>query len=133
MKPRYTLLAVDDDEDTLQLIAVMLRDSPFTMIAARSGNEALLTARNTPVDIVLLDIIMPDLSGITVCGHLRASPVLRQIPVVVLTARDDYATRRSAMRAGATDLLTKPVTREELLSKLLGVLAEHEAGASWNA
>ena len=79
---------------------------------------------------MLLDIMMPDMSGVTVCGHLRANPRLSQVPIVMLTALDDYATRRKAMKAGATDLLTKPVSKDELLAKLNGVIAEHRTGST---
>jgi DNA-binding response OmpR family regulator len=135
MKQHYALLVVDNEEGILQLVGTMLRNSPFKVIPVRSGREALLTATNMPIDIVLLDILMPDLSGVTVCGHMRATPHLQGIPIVMLTALDDYATRRNAVRAGATDLLTKPVSKEELLSKLTGVIAEYEANVSphWDA
>lgn len=127
METKYTVLVVDDEEEALQLVKVMLRNSPFQMTMARNGEEALTTAQSTHIDVVLLDIMMPDMSGVTVCGHLRATPHLRKIPIVMLTALDDYATRRKAIQAGATDLLTKPVAREELLAKLEGVMAEYEA------
>ncbi len=127
MPKQYTILVVDDENEALQLVEIMLNNSPFTIKTARTGEEALATAQSTPVDVVLLDIMMPDMSGVTVCGHLRATPQLRDIPIVMLTALDDYATRRKAIQAGATDLLTKPVAREELLAKLNGVIAEYEA------
>lgn len=129
MKKEYTVLVVDDEEEALKLVGVMLRNSPFKITTARNGEEALTTAQSTDVDIILLDIMMPDMSGITVCGHLRTAPHLRSIPIVMLTALDDYATRRKAIEAGATDLLTKPVAREELIAKLEGVIAEYEANA----
>jgi DNA-binding response OmpR family regulator len=128
----YTVLVVDDEAEALKMVGLMLRNSPFDVITATNGEDALAKAQSSSVDIVLLDIMMPDISGVTVCGHLRATPQLRSVPIVMLTALDDYATRRKAMQAGATDLLTKPVAREELLSKLNGVLAEHHASsASW--
>lgn len=127
MSKQYTILVVDDENEALQLVEIMLNNSPFTIRTAKTGEEALATAQSTPVDVVLLDIMMPDMSGVTVCGHLRATPHLRNIPIVMLTALDDYATRRKAIQAGATDLLTKPVAREELLAKLNGVIAEYEA------
>ncbi len=115
------------------MVGLMLRDSNFDIITAKNGEEALTKAQSRSVDVVLLDIMMPDISGVTVCGHLRANPRLRQVPIVMLTALDDYATRRKAMQAGATDLLTKPVAKEELLAKLRGVIAENRTGspASW--
>ncbi len=126
---RYTVLVVDDEAEALSMVELMLRSSPFKIITAQNGEEALIKAQSTPIDIVLLDIMMPDISGITVCGHLRATPALRHVPVVMLTALDDYGTRRKAIQAGANDLLTKPVAREELLAKLNGVMAEYNAHA----
>ncbi len=133
MEDRYTLLVVDDEVEALRMVGLMLRDSNFDIVTARNGEEALTKAQSRNVDVVLLDIMMPDISGVTVCGHLRANPSLRQVPIVMLTALDDYATRRKAMQAGATDLLTKPVAKEELLAKLHGVIAENRTGstASW--
>lgn len=130
---RYTLLAVDDEIAALKLVEMMLRDSPFEVITAQTGEEALAQAQSHPIDIVLLDIMMPDISGVTICGYLRTNPRLSNVPIVMLTALDDYATRRKAMQAGATDLITKPVAKEELLAKLNGVMAEHYAGtrATW--
>jgi DNA-binding response OmpR family regulator len=124
----YTLLVVDDDIEALEMVRIMLRSTSFSIITANNGEEALAKAQSREVDIVLLDIMMPDISGVTVCGHLRANPRMSKVPIVMLTALDDYATRRKAMQAGATDLITKPVTREELLAKLNGVIAEHYAG-----
>lgn len=127
MQKEYTVLVVDDESEALKLVEIMLNNSPFRIITAQTGEEALATAQSTQIDVVLLDVMMPDMSGVTVCGHLRATPQVRNIPIVMLTALDDYATRRKATQAGATDLLTKPVAREELLAKLNGVIAEYEA------
>lgn len=133
MEEKYTLLVVDDEVEALRMVGMMLKNSPFDVITAMNGEEALAKAQSREVDIVLLDIMMPDISGVTVCGHLRANPHLNHVPIVMLTALDDYATRRKAMQAGATDLLTKPVAKEELLAKLNGVIAESRSGstATW--
>lgn len=126
----FKLLVVDDEASVLTMVRLLLRGTDFDIIGASSGEEALTLAQAHDIDMVLLDIMMPDMSGVTVCGHLRANPQLRRIPIVMLTALDDYATRREATQAGATDLITKPVTREELVAKLNGVLAESYAGSS---
>ncbi len=125
----YTLLVVDDETEALDMVRLMLRNTPFEIVTASNGEEALAKAQSHDINIVLLDIMMPDISGVTVCGYLRANPRMSKVPIVMLTALDDYATRRKAMQAGATDLITKPVAREELLSKLNGVMAEHHAGS----
>ena len=126
---RYNLLVVDDEVDALTMVKLLLHNSPFDIITADNGEEALAKVQSQPVDLVLLDIMMPDISGVTVCGHLRADPRLSRVPIVMLTALDDYATRRKAMAAGATDLITNPVARQELLAKLNGVVAEHLSGS----
>ncbi len=128
-RKRYNLLVVDDEEDALTMVRHMLRGTPFNIIMATNGQDALAKAQREDIDIVLLDIMMPDISGMAVCGHLRADPRLQSVPIVMLTALDDYATRREAMQAGATDLITKPVTKDELLAKLNGILAEYHAGS----
>jgi DNA-binding response OmpR family regulator len=126
---RYNVLVVDDEENMLKMLEVLLRGTHFDAIMVTSGEDALAEAQHNDVDVVLLDIMMPDMSGITVCGHLRANPRLSNVPIVMLTALDDYATRREAMQAGATDLMTKPISKQELIAKLEGVLAEHHAGS----
>ncbi|GAB4571350.1 MAG: hypothetical protein Kow0077_07830 [Anaerolineae bacterium] len=132
MEKEYTVLIVDDEPEALDMVRLMLKNSPFRPIVAHSGEEALQIARSNPIDVVLLDIMMPDMSGVTVCGYLRTAPQLRTIPIVMLTALDDYSTRRKAIQAGATDLVTKPVSREELLAKLNGVMSEYEITANPN-
>lgn len=128
-KNRYTLLAVDDEVDILEMVQALLLRSPFDVITATGGEEALSQVNSQNVDVILLDIMMPDISGITVCGQLRASATLSNVPIVMLTALDDYPTRRRAMQSGADDLLTKPVSKAELVAKLLGVMAERETGS----
>ncbi len=70
----YTVLVVDDEAEALNMVGLMLRNSPFDVITATNGEDALAKAQSSSVDIVLLDIMMPDISGVTVCGHLRATP-----------------------------------------------------------
>lgn len=125
---RYTLLVVDDDVSILEMIQAMLRGTPFRVVTASSGSQALSEADSGQPDIVLLDIMIPDVSGIAICGQLRSNTRYSQLPIVMLTALNDYPTRRQAMQAGADDLLTKPVGKNELLSKLMGVIAERGAG-----
>ncbi|MBN1966391.1 MAG: response regulator [Anaerolineae bacterium] len=128
-KRRYTVLVVDDEDDALMMVELLLRDSQFDVIKAVNGEEALAIAQSQEADIVLLDIMMPDISGVTVCGYLRANPRTSNVPIVMLTALDDYATRRKAMDAGANDLITKPVFKDELVTKLSSIIAEHNSSS----
>ncbi len=123
---RYTLLAVDDQEAVLRTIEVMVRDSPFALVTAKSAREALARAAEQPPDIMLLDILMPDISGIALVVQMRSDPALKDVPVVMLTAANDYALRRRAEAVGADDILLKPIGKKHLINKLLEVLARQE-------
>ena len=99
---RYQLLAVDDQVGILQMIKTILRGSPFDVVTALNGEEALAQAVDHDIDVVLLDIMMPDVSGIMICGQLRAIPALADVPIAILTAVNDYALHQRAKEVGNT-------------------------------
>jgi len=115
------LLAVDDTASMLELLAMMARRAGYTdIVAAASGADALDAIREAdPVfDCLLLDISMPEMDGIELCGLVRGMPAYRETPIIMLTAmtEKDYVER--AFRAGATDYLTKPFEMVELHERL---------------
>jgi class 3 adenylate cyclase/CheY-like chemotaxis protein len=112
------LLVVDDDESVLLLMRHYLESVGYQVQCSSRGLEALKLARSGKPDVLLLDVEIPDLSGIEVCRILKADPETLTIPVLMVTSRDSKDDRIDAYEAGADDYLTKPVSREELLARV---------------
>ena len=112
-----TILIVDDDSRNLKLIEGMLYSTDCELIKATNGIDALSIVTKTNVDLVLLDIMMPEMDGYEVCRHLKGSEATRLIPVVLVTALDDTEAKIKGIEAGADDFLTKPPNRMELLAR----------------
>jgi len=120
------ILAVDDDADVPTLIRLLLKRYGIEVIEARSGAEALGFLAHDLPDLVILDVMMPEMDGYEVCRHIRADPRMAHLPVVMLTARTLLESRVEAFRAGADDYVTKPVHAAELVARLQAIL-EHSA------
>ena len=114
MKDR--ILVVDDDPDILQFVEMNLDMEGFDTHTAESGRVALEVARERPPDLILLDVMMPELDGLTVLRRLRSSPATSSIPVVLLTAKALAEDRVRGLDLGADDYITKPFDIEELFS-----------------
>ncbi|MGH7818381.1 MAG: response regulator [Candidatus Binatia bacterium] len=109
-----TILVVDDDPRAVDIICKLLSLQRFTTIAAGSGERCLEIARSKPVDVILLDVMMPGMDGIAVCEELVKDDRTRSIPVILLTGKDDHETRAAGMKLGVSEFLTKPVNKTEL-------------------
>lgn len=114
MTESLRILVVDDERDTLELIDLTLRTAGYEIHMANSGSESLEMLRNGTYDIVLLDIMMPDMSGFDVLRTVKAE-MAKPPPIVFLTAKSMPEDRSEGMSLGADDFLTKPVTRGSLL------------------
>jgi two-component system OmpR family response regulator len=110
------ILVVDDDADSRTIAARLLEREGYRTARAGSGDECLRITREQPVDLILLDVMMPGMDGFAVCNALREAG--RQIPVILLTAKDDLDTRREGMHLGVSEFLTKPINRLELLARV---------------
>ncbi len=113
-----SVLVVDDDGDAVEILCRMLGMQKLRTIPARSGAECLEIARAQPVDVILLDVNMPGMDGLTVCTELARDQRTRAIPVVLITARDDHETRLAGMKLGVSEFLTKPVNKSELVARV---------------
>lgn len=116
------ILVVDDDRDVAQSIELALRRRGFRVTLAYSGVEALKMLRRYCPDLMILDVLMPGMSGIDVCRRLRADANTADLPVIFLTARGQERDRIEGLRAGADDYLSKPFNLEELILRVNAVL-----------
>jgi CheY-like chemotaxis protein len=112
--PEKTVLIVEDEADAAELFAEMMRVSGFRVRKTSSSTPALSMMTEEKPDIVLLDIMMPDVSGLDILRQMRHDPALANIPVVVVSAKSMPADIRNGMEAGASTYLTKPVGFLEL-------------------
>ena len=117
------ILAVDDEVDILQLIEMTLISDGFEVITASNGIEALEKARIHMPDLILLDLMMPEMDGFEVIENLKQAPEMRDIPVVMLTARAQAHERIEGLSAGADDYIVKPFELEELRLRIESILA----------
>ena len=112
------ILVVDDIEVNLRLLSARLAAEYYEVVAVESGEAALQVLAAQPIDLVLLDVMMPGLDGFEVCRRIKATPRLMHVPVVLITALDQTADRVTGLESGADDFLTKPVGDLALMSRV---------------
>jgi two-component system, OmpR family, alkaline phosphatase synthesis response regulator PhoP len=117
------ILLADDHPQGLELLDAYLSDSAFEVRMANHGEEALAIAREWNPDLILLDVMMPKMSGFEVCQRLREDPTLATVGVILVTALDQNSDIDRGVEAGADDFLTKPITKSDLLHRVHGMLA----------
>lgn len=121
------ILVIDDHFETLRLTSLILKRKSYTVLTAQSGAGGLELARQSKPDLVLLDIMMPEMDGIEVCRQLRADTAFDNVPIMMFTARSREADRGEALRAGASDIVVKPTRPRELLDRVGEMLSkQHE-------
>ena len=128
MKPN--ILVVDDEPDLLELIDTNLSAAGFHVLTAANGSEALRRARALQPQLILLDVMLPELDGLEVCKLLRLDPATRSIPIVMLTARATEIDRVLGLELGADDYVTKPFSVRELVLRLKKLLNRQPARES---
>src|SRR5689334_8323202 len=121
------ILIVDDDLDSLKLIGLMLQRHGYEVVAANSGTQALAKATNDHPNLIILDVMMPDMDGYEVCRRLRANNDTRPIPIIMFTTKTLVDDKVTGFEAGADDYLTKPTHPAELASRVKAVLARSQA------
>jgi CheY-like chemotaxis protein len=116
------VLVVDDNTANAELLEAYLKDCPWETAVAYSGNEALEKVDSFNPDIILLDIMMPDIGGFEVCQRLKKDPATRDIPIIMVTALTELEDVEKAVEAGTDDFLSKPVNRVELVTRIKSLL-----------
>ncbi len=118
MEPRPRILIVDDDSLIRHIVAASLGYDDFEIVEAGSGTEGLSQAQATRPDLILLDVMMPDIDGYAVCYHLRENPKTANVPIIMVTALGEIGEKVRGMQVGADDYVTKPFDPRELRSRI---------------
>lgn len=120
------ILVVDDEPDSIELIRFNLKASGYDVITAEDGEEALLKARKFSPDLILLDVMLPEIDGLEVCKILRRDPATAKLPVVMLTAKASEIDRVLGLEFGADDYVTKPFSPRELILRIRNLLKRQD-------
>jgi DNA-binding response OmpR family regulator len=117
-----TILSVDDERDVIDLVHFHLTKAGYRVLTASSGREALESIRLNPPDLILLDLMLPDVDGFAICEILRRQAATATIPIVILTAWATTDAKSLGLELGALDYLTKPFSPKELVARVRRLL-----------
>src|SRR5882724_10548231 len=123
------VLLIEDDRDIVELVRYNLEREGFQVAAANDGATGLVQLRKTPPDMLLLDLMLPKLSGLEICRDIRRDQALNRLPILMLTARGEEADRVVGLEMGADDYVTKPFSPRELLARVKALLRRAEPPA----
>lgn len=122
MEPRVKILFADDEPDILDIISYNLEKEGYEVIVAKDGQQALDLSKVHQPDLIILDVMMPNKTGIEVCNLLRQMPDFKDTPIVMLTALNDETTHVKGLDSGADDYISKPISPKILISRLNALL-----------
>jgi DNA-binding response OmpR family regulator len=122
--PRKKILLVDDSSTILMMEKFILRNDPYVLITASNGEEAVRKAALEKPDLILLDVVMPRMSGFEACRLIRDNAELQQTPIIMVTTRGEAENVETGWVVGCTDYVTKPINAVELLAKVRSILGE---------
>lgn len=125
-----TILVVDDEPHIIEIVSDYLKQAGFRVITAADGQLALTMARHEQPDLIVLDLLLPEMDGLDVCRHLRQDPGLGNVPIIMLTARVEEIDRLIGLELGADDYVSKPFSPRELVARVRAVLRRTEGHVS---
>ena len=120
MEDKARILIVDDSPINIKTLATLLKDN-YKIVIATGGAEAIRIAKENPPDLILLDVIMPDMDGFQVCEALKKDAVLKTVPVMFITALSEESDRQKGLDVGGIDFITKPFDAAEVFEKVAKV------------
>jgi two-component system, OmpR family, alkaline phosphatase synthesis response regulator PhoP len=123
------ILIIEDDRDIVELVRYNLANEGFQVSGANDGATGLSTLKKSPPDLLLLDLMLPKLSGLDICREVRKDESLNRLPILMLTARGDEADRVVGLEMGADDYVTKPFSPRELIARVKALLRRAEPAA----
>ena len=123
-----SVLVVEDEEDIRELLSYNLLKEGYQVAGVASGEDALTTVESKPPDVILLDLLLPGMDGLSVCRKLKASPATQSIPILMLTAKGEEGDIVAGLNLGADDYITKPFSPKVLLARLRAVMRRKTAG-----
>ncbi len=118
----YKILIVDDEEDLLEMVSYNLKKEGFNVYSAKNGKEGLKVAGDILPDLILLDVMMPEMDGIEACLEIRSQPKLEGVLIAFLTARGEDYSQIAGFESGADDYITKPIKPRVLISRIKALL-----------
>jgi len=124
MKPK--ILIVDDETDALEILGFKLREAGFNPIFAKDGTRAIAAAKDEKPDLMVLDLMLPEVDGLEVCKILRRDPITASMPILMLTARAAEMDRVVGLELGADDYVTKPFSPRELVLRIRKLLSRNK-------
>ncbi len=124
------VLIIEDDRDIIELVRYNLEQEGFSLGSARDGLSGLEQVKKSPPDVLLLDLMLPKLSGLEICKAIRRDEKLNRLPILMLTARGDESDRVIGLELGADDYVTKPFSPRELVARVKALLRRTEAGGA---
>jgi two-component system, OmpR family, response regulator MprA len=121
-QPQLKVLVIDDEENIIELIKLGLKYEGFQVESASDGSEGLAAAQRIDPNVIILDLMLPGMDGLEVMRQLRMNPTTRDIPVLMLTAKDEVQDRVTGLKTGADDYLAKPFSFEEFVARIRAIL-----------
>jgi CheY-like chemotaxis protein len=115
---RKKVLLVDDSPTALMMEQMVLSGEPYAICFARNGREAIESAAAENPDVILMDVVMPEMNGYEACRRIRQQESMKKVPIIMVTTRGEEQSMDAGFRSGCSDYITKPINRTELLTKL---------------
>ncbi len=123
-----TVLVVDDEVGTLTLVGIMLERGGYNVLKAQNTHTALEILQADQLDLIVLDIMMPNMDGIELCKVIRSNSPIKYIPIIIMSARSDPKSVQCGLEAGANDYIQKPILHHQLLAKVQKALQNNRNG-----